>query len=50
MVEETYRLDKAGGFEGAGTERGLEFTLARLAAGSQMLLDMWYTAWVTSRD
>ena len=50
MVEETYRLDKNGGFEGAGSDRGLEFTLERLAAGSQMLLDLWYTAWVTSTD
>jgi hypothetical protein len=50
MVEETYRLDKAGGFEGTGSPEGLEFTLGRLAAGSQMLLDLWYTAWVTSRD
>lgn len=50
MVEETYRIDKNGGFVGAGTERSLEFTLQRLAAGSQMLLDLWYTAWVTSTD
>jgi hypothetical protein len=48
LIEETYRIDKAGGFAGAGTERGREFTLERLAAGSQMLLDLWYTAWVES--
>jgi hypothetical protein len=50
MVEETYRIDKDGGFAGAGTEGGLEFTLERLAAASQMLLTLWYTAWVTSTD
>ena len=50
MVEDTYRLDKDGGFEGVGTERGLEFTLERLTAGSQMLLDLWHTAWMTSVD
>ena len=50
MVEETYRIDTEGGFAGAGSERGLEFTLERLAAASQMLLDLWYTAWVTSTD
>jgi hypothetical protein len=50
LVEETYRLDRADGFAGSGTAEGLEFTLDRLAAASQMLLDLWYTAWVTSAD
>jgi hypothetical protein len=50
LVEKIYRIDKDGGFAGAGSERGLEFTLERLAAASQMLLDLWYTAWVTSTD
>ncbi len=50
MVEEVYRLDNEGSFEGTGTERGVEFMLDRLAAGSQMLLDLWYTAWATSVD
>jgi hypothetical protein len=48
LVEEAYRIDRDGGFVDEGTERGLEFTLERLAAGSQMLLDLWYTAWVES--
>ena len=45
LIEETYEIDKAGGFSGAGTERAREFTLVRLAAASQLLLDLWYTAW-----
>jgi hypothetical protein len=59
MVEEVYRLDRDGGFAGAGSADGREFagsadgrefTLSRLAAASQMLLNLWYTAWVASAD
>ena len=50
LVEELYRLDREGGFDGSGSEEGLEFALDRLAAGSQMLLDLWYTAWLASRE
>lgn len=50
LVEKTYQLDKAGGFTGAGTEEGRVSALERLTAASQMLLDMWYTAWLTSTD
>jgi hypothetical protein len=47
-VEEVYKLEKACGFEGAGTAESREFLRKRLAAGSQMLLNMWYTAWMES--
>ncbi len=47
-VEDVYKLEKACGFEGAGTKESREFLRKRLAAGSQMLLNMWYTAWVES--
>ena len=50
VVEDLYRIDKAGGFDGAGSEEALEFTRIRLAAGCQMLLDLWYTAWIDSAD
>lgn len=47
-VEEVYVLEKAGGFEGKGTDASLNFIRQRLAAGATMLRDMWYTAWVMS--
>ena len=45
LVEEIYRIEEAGGFEGAGTPEALDFTRGRLAAGSQMLLNLWVEAW-----
>ena len=48
LVEQVYSLEKAGSFIGKGTPAGFEFTTQRLAAGSQMLLDLWYTAWLDS--
>ena len=48
MVDNVYALEKAGGFTGKGTPDAFEFTTHRLAAGSQMLLDLWYTAWMES--
>ncbi len=48
MVDNVYALEKAGGFAGKGTPAAFEFTTHRLAAGSQMLLDLWYTAWMES--
>ena len=47
-VEEVYQLEKACAFEGAGTDATRDFLRKRLAAGSQMLLNMWYTAWIES--
>lgn len=48
MVENVYALEKAGGFTGKGSPQAFDFTTHRLAAGSQMLLDLWYTAWMES--
>ena len=48
LVERVYQLDKAGGFRDAGSSEAYEFTIQRLAAGSQMLVDLWYTAWLDS--
>jgi hypothetical protein len=50
LIEETYRIDRDGGFTEAGSARARDFTLNRLAAGSQLLLSFWYTAWMESAD
>ena len=50
FVEETYRLEKAGGFAGVGTPQVKAFTNARLAEGAIELRDMIYTAWLRSGD
>ncbi len=48
LVEKCYQLEKAGGFRGAGTAESQAFIQQRLAAGAQMLANLWYTAWVES--
>jgi hypothetical protein len=48
QVETVYALEKAGGFSGKGSAEAFTFTTRRLAAGSQMLLNLWYTAWLDS--
>jgi hypothetical protein len=48
LVENVYALEKAGGFTGKGSKPAFDFTTQRLAAGSQMLLNLWYTAWLES--
>lgn len=48
LVPELYELDKQHAFDEAGTADGKKFVARRLAAGTQMLLDLWYTAWVES--
>ena len=48
FVEDVYKLEKAGGFNDKGTPEAFDFTTHRLAAGSQMLLNLWYTAWLES--
>jgi hypothetical protein len=48
LVDNVYALEKAGGFTGKGSPAAFDFTTHRLAAGSQMLLDLWYTAWLKS--
>lgn len=50
LVEKTYQIEKAGGFNGAGTADGKAFTDERLAAGAIELRDMIYTAWLRSAD
>jgi len=47
-VEEVYQLDLKCGWEGEGTPESREFIRKRLAAGAQMLANMWYTAWQES--
>lgn len=48
LVEQVYALEKAGGFSAKGSPAAFAFTTERLAAGSQMLLNLWYTAWLES--
>jgi len=48
VVEKVYAIEKAGGFREKGSPEAFEFTTHRLAAGSQMLLNLWYTAWQES--
>ncbi|HEX3436313.1 MAG TPA: S1/P1 nuclease [Pseudacidobacterium sp.] len=48
LVERVYQLDKAHGFDGAGTSEAKQFTSERLAAGASMLRDLIYAAWVQS--
>ncbi len=50
LVEQVYDLDKAKGFEGAGTPEAKRFTEERLAAGASMLRDLIYAAWVKSSE
>jgi hypothetical protein len=50
QVRPFYDLEKTGAFRGAGTPEGVQFTRARMAAGAQMLLNLWYTAWVDSGE
>ena len=50
LVETVYQLDKAGGFDGAGTPASRDFIRHRLAAGATMLRNLWYTAWVQSGE
>lgn len=48
LVENVYSLEKEGAFTGKGTSAAFDFTTHRLAAASQMLLNLWYTAWIES--
>jgi hypothetical protein len=48
LVEQVYALEKAGGFSAKGSPAAFAFPTERLAAGSQMLLNLWYTAWLES--
>lgn len=49
LVEELYALDKREAFsDSTRSEEHRRFATMRLAAGSRMLRDLWYTAWATS--
>ena len=50
LVERTYQIDQAGGFNGAATPEAKQFTEERLAAGAIELRDLIDTAWVRSAD
>lgn len=50
LVPSVYELEKKAALERAGTPESIEFTRQRLAAGAQMLLNMWYTAWIESAE
>jgi hypothetical protein len=50
FVEKTYQLEKAHGFEGAGTPEAKAFTDERIAAGAIELRDLIYSAWAHSAD
>lgn len=50
LVEKVYQLEKAGGFNGAGTPEAKAFTEERLAAGAIELRNLIYSAWVHSAD
>jgi hypothetical protein len=48
QVEPVYQIEKRGGFKDPGSDEAREFIRKQLAAGSQELVDLWYTAWVES--
>jgi hypothetical protein len=48
LVQDVYAIEKTGGFNGKGSAAAFDFTTHRLAAGTQMLLNLWYTAWMES--
>lgn len=48
LVEPLYKLEKKGDFNNGGTDEGKKFIRARLAAGAQMLANMYYSAWIES--
>ncbi len=50
LVDETYLLEKSGGFEGPGNAQSRAFVDERLAAGVTELRDVIYTAWIKSAD
>jgi hypothetical protein len=47
-IERVYQLEKDGGFDGKGSPESREFIRQQLGRGAQMLLNLWYTAWVDS--
>jgi hypothetical protein len=50
-VVQLYELDKRAPFDSTTTDADdRRFTAERLTAGATMLRDLWWTAWVTSKD
>jgi hypothetical protein len=47
-TERAYQLERDCGFDGKGSPESREFIRQQLGRGAQMLLNMWYTAWVDS--
>jgi hypothetical protein len=47
-INRAYELEKTRGFDGRGTPESRDFIRQQLGRGSQMLLNMWYTAWIDS--
>ena len=50
LVEQTYQLEKSGGFTGPGTPESKTFTEERLAAGAIELRNLINSAWAHSAD
>ena len=51
LAPEVYRMDKAARWEPSNRNADSKrFVAERLAAGSQMLVNLWYTAWLNSAD
>lgn len=48
LVGPLYQLEKKGDFNNGGNDEGKAFVRSRLAAGAQMLANMYYTAWKES--
>ncbi|MEK6304042.1 MAG: nuclease [Acidobacteriota bacterium] len=49
LAPELYRMEKIARWDAANTRpESKQFVSARLAAGSQMLANLWYTAWLSS--
>jgi hypothetical protein len=49
QLDRLYEIDKAARFDSTTTaEANRKFTAERLAAGAEMLRDLWWTAWETS--
>jgi hypothetical protein len=49
LVNDLYRMDKTARWEASNRDpKSKQFVAERLAAGSQMLANLWYTAWLNS--
>jgi hypothetical protein len=50
LVPQVYEFEKAKAFDGTGSPESVKFLDDRLAAGAQMLVNLWYTAWLESAE